>query len=126
MRSGQALGLAGAGAGLDQQVDVEPRADQVARGLIGRGPRPTHARCSLRYASRAVVVGRCRSSRSARPAASLAAGPGEVAEPAILVLVRRVDEGARGEQVEEVAQHLRRLRLGGRRAHLALAPAARW
>ncbi len=45
--SGQALGLAGAGAGLDQEVDVEPRADQIARRLIGYGARLTHARSAF-------------------------------------------------------------------------------
>ena len=48
----------------------------------------------------------------------------EVAEAAILVGVWRVHEGAGGEQIEQIAQHVHRLRLGRLRAHLALAPAA--
>src|SRR6185503_15024538 len=53
----------------------------------------------------------------------LAACPTKLAEPAILVLIRRVHEGACGEQIEEIAQNVCRLRLGGRRADLALAAA---
>src|SRR5438477_6269818 len=48
----------------------------------------------------------------------------ELAEAAILVGVGRVHEGAGGEQIEQIAQHVHRLRLGRLRAHLALAPSA--
>ena len=57
---GQALGLARAGARLDQQVDVEALADQVPGRLVGRGGPLTHAR----GASGTPRAGRCRRARS--------------------------------------------------------------